>query len=138
MSGYPKTPPLSADCVAFDARGRVLLIKRGRPPFEGHWALPGGFIEIGETVEDGCRRELREETGLTADGALTLVGVYSAPGRDPRGATVSVTYTTTLSGGTPRGGDDAAHAEWVADWQSLPIAFDHKQMIADAVVVRTK
>lgn len=133
MSGLPKTPPVSADCVAFDPKDRVLLIKRGRPPFEGQWALPGGFVEPGESVEDACRRELHEETGLTATGALMLVGVYSAPGRDPRGPTITVAYKTRLSGGTPRGGDDAAHAEWIDDWRREPLAFDHAQIISDAL-----
>jgi len=65
----PKTPLLAADCVVFDARGRVLLIRRGNPPFKGKYALPGGFVEIGETVEDACRRELMEETGGRPAGA---------------------------------------------------------------------
>ena len=62
----PKTPLLTADCVVIDARGRVLLVRRGHPPFKGHYALPGGFVEIGETVEEACRRELMEETGVKA------------------------------------------------------------------------
>ena len=60
----PKTPLLAADCVVFDGHGRVLLIRPGHPPFAGEYALPGGFVEIGETVEAACRRELKEETGV--------------------------------------------------------------------------
>ncbi|WP_083567808.1 NUDIX hydrolase [Hyphomicrobium sp. CS1GBMeth3] len=80
----PETPLLTVDCVAFDSRGRVLLIRRNNAPFSGHLALPGGFVDVGETVEEACRRELAEETGIKAR-ALTLVGVYSDPERDPRG-----------------------------------------------------
>jgi 8-oxo-dGTP diphosphatase len=69
---------LAAECVVFDAKGRVLLIRRGHPPFKGKFALPGGFVEVGETVEDACRRELMEETGVKA-GRLELIGVYSDP-----------------------------------------------------------
>src|SRR5690606_39615632 len=87
----PKTPLLSTDCVVFNPRGEVLLIKRKNPPFQGQFALPGGFVDVGETVEDACRRELMEETGVRA-GRLTLVGVYSDPKRDPRGHTASVVF----------------------------------------------
>jgi 8-oxo-dGTP diphosphatase len=60
---FPKTPALTTDCVVIDARHRLLLIRRGHPPFKGRYALPGGFVEVGETVADACRRELMEETG---------------------------------------------------------------------------
>jgi 8-oxo-dGTP diphosphatase len=118
--------------VATDPRGRVLLIRRGHPPFRGRWALPGGFVGLDESVEAACRRELREETGLVAR-KLTLVGVYSLPGRDPRGPTVSVAFKTKLRGKLPTAGTDAAAAEWIADWQRLPLAFDHATIIADAI-----
>ncbi|MEZ5924758.1 MAG: NUDIX hydrolase [Hyphomicrobiaceae bacterium] len=134
MTGPPKTPLLTVDCVAIDAEGRFLLIRRGHPPFKGAWALPGGFVDPGERVEDACRRELREETGLEA-GDLHLVGVYSDPGRDPRGPTVSIAYRTRIPGGTPSSGSDAADARWVADWKSAELAFDHKRIIADAVAL---
>ena len=74
----PKTPLLTVDCVVLNPRGEVLLIQRRNEPFKGHYALPGGFVDIGETVEDACRRELLEETGVKA-GRLRLVGVTQLP-----------------------------------------------------------
>ena len=128
---FPATPALTTDAVVFDAKGRVLLIRRKHPPFQGAYALPGGFVEVGETVEAACRREIREETGIEA-GTLILVGVYSDPDRDPRGHTCSVAFLTRIAGGQPTAGDDAAAAEWVADWHSLTLAFDHAQILRDA------
>ena len=128
----PKTPALTTDCVIFDPEARVLLIRRGHAPYAGSYALPGGFVEIGETVEVACRRETREETGIEV-GPLRLVGVYSDPARDPRGHTVSVAYGTVLSQAVvPKSGSDAAGAEWVEDWRSVTLAFDHAQILADA------
>jgi len=94
-------------------------------------ALPGGFVEIGETVEDACRRELMEETGVRA-GKLQLLGVYSNPGRDPRGHTCSIVFLTRVRRATPRAGDDAAAAEWVESWSKVELAFDHARVLADA------
>ena len=130
MHRKPVTPLLTVDCVAIDAKGRVLLIKRGNPPFQGHYALPGGFVDLGETVEDACRRELLEETGVEAK-KLTLIGVYSELGRDPRGSTVTVAFLARVKG-TAAAGDDAAAVEWVERWRRLDIAFDHKQILKDA------
>ena len=127
----PRTPALTTDCAVFDARGRVLLIRRRNPPFEGRYALPGGFVDIGETVEDACRRELKEETGLKV-GALRLIGVYSEPERDPRGHTCSIAFLARIDSAEPKAGDDAAAVEWVKDWRSLALAFDHAQILADA------
>ena len=127
----PITPLLTVDCVAFDTRARVLLIRRGRPPFAGQFALPGGFVDVGETVEDACRRELLEETGIKARDLL-LVGVYSDPSRDPRGHTVSTVFATVLSRARPRAGDDAAAAAWIANWRDEHLAFDHDQILRDA------
>jgi 8-oxo-dGTP diphosphatase len=130
--GMPKTPALATDCVIYDQAGRVLLIRRKYEPFKGAYALPGGFVEIGETVETACRREVREEAGIDI-GELRLVGVYSDPKRDPRGHTVSVVYLVRLPGEvTPQAGDDAAAAEWVEDWRKHALAFDHAQILADA------
>jgi 8-oxo-dGTP diphosphatase len=128
----PRTPLLAVDCVALDAKGRVLLIRRGHEPFKGHYALPGGFVAVGETVEDACRRELLEETGVKA-GRLALVGVYSDPRRDPRGHTVSTVFLTRVRGGKAMAGSDAAAAEWVARWQDLELAFDHAKILGDAM-----
>ena len=130
MHRKPVTPLLTVDCVAIDAKGRVLLIRRGNPPFQGHYALPGGFVDVGETVEDACRRELLEETGVEAK-KLTLIGVYSEPGRDPRGATVAVAFLARVKGAA-KAGDDAAAVEWVESWRRLDLAFDHKQILKDA------
>ena len=127
----PKTPGLAADCVVFDANNRVLLIRRKHPPFKGQYALPGGFVDIGETVEDACRRELMEETSVKA-GRLRLVGVYSDPKRDPRSHNVSVVFMTRVARATPAAGDDAAAAEWVKDWRKVDMAFDHAKVVADA------
>lgn len=129
----PKTPALVADCVVVDAKGRVLLIRRGNPPFKGRYALPGGFVDVGEAVEDACRRELREETGVEA-GRLQLIGVYSDPGRDPRGHTCSVAFLARVTGrkAQAKAGDDAAAAEWVEGWSRLDLAFDHATILRDA------
>ena len=127
----PKGPALTVDCVAFDRKGRVLLVRRANPPFAGHYALPGGFVERGETVEAACRREFLEETGLEA-GPLHWVGVYSDPARDPRGATVSLVWLTVIDATPPKAGSDAATAAWISDWQDRQLAFDHNVILSDA------
>ena len=134
--GFPNTPALTVDCVVFDPQGRILLIRRGNEPFKGCYALPGGFVDVGETVEEACRRELREETGL-AVGDLLLVGVYSAPDRDPRGHTVSTVFLAQPTApAAPVAGDDAGDAEWVENWRAERLAFDHAKILDDAVKFR--
>jgi 8-oxo-dGTP diphosphatase len=128
----PKTPLLATDCVMFDGEARVLLIRRRNEPFKGDYALPGGFIDIGETTEAACRREVLEETGIVVDW-FHLVGVYSDPSRDPRGHAVSVVYMTRFGEApTPQAGSDAEAAEWVEDWRTKQLGFDHAVIIADA------
>lgn len=131
----PKTPLLTADCVVFDRADRLLLIKRGNPPFKGKYALPGGFVEIGETVEDAALRELHEETSIEGK-IIALIGVYSDPKRDPRGHTVSTAFLVRPKSTKVEGGDDAASAAFIEDWQDLKLAFDHNRIVADALKLR--
>jgi 8-oxo-dGTP diphosphatase len=128
----PKTPLLTVDCVLIDKTGQVLLIRRQNPPFKGRHALPGGFVDIGETVEDACRREMLEETGVKV-GRLSLIGVYSDPKRDPRGHTCAVAFLARSWRGKAIAGDDAAEVEWVKGWRRTKLAFDHSRIVADAV-----
>jgi 8-oxo-dGTP diphosphatase len=122
---------LAVDAVVFDAHGRLLLIRRKFPPFKGRHALPGGLVEVGETVEAAAARELEEETGLKPK-SLCLIGVYSDPKRDPRRHSVSVAFLMQAGDGVPRAGDDAAAAEFVTDWRTKKLAFDHNKIVADA------
>ena len=134
-------PALTADVLvvasARDGGRAVLLIRRGGEPHRGLLALPGGFVDLGETVEEAAVRELREETGVGVEAAdLRLAGVYSQPGRDPRGWTVSVLQRVDVPARpATRSGDDAAAVEWVsvADALAHPtsFAFDHDRMLRD-------
>ncbi len=129
----PQGPSLTVDCVVFDKDERLLLIRRRNPPFQGEYALPGGFVDIGETVEAAALRELKEETGLSCK-IENLVGVYSDPKRDPRRHTVSVAYRVSVPAGAKSvGGDDAEHAEFVVDWRGASLAFDHRTIVEDAL-----
>ena len=132
-----KHPILAADCVVFDPGGRLLLIRRKYPPFCGKYALPGGHVEYGETTEHAAARELAEETGLVAVNT-SLIGVYSDPHRDPRGHMVSIAYRIAVAHHNPRAGDDAADAEFVANWEDLDLAFDHRNIVDDALRQRSK
>ncbi len=123
-------PFLTVDCVVFHSNA-VVLIRRAHDPFKGWYALPGGFVETGETVEDACRREIREETGLVVKD-LWLVGVYSNPARDPHRHTVSVAFLAQADISSLKAGDDASSAELVEEWQHAQIAFDHKEILSDA------
>ena len=131
-----KGPALTVDVVALTGAPparRVLLVQRGGDPFAGTWALPGGFVEGGERVIGAAARELVEETGIEA-GPLELFGIYDTPGRDPRGPTVSVVYLLRVDGEpAARGGDDASDARWFGVDALPPLAFDHSQVIADAL-----
>ncbi len=132
-----RQPKLTVDAVVFDKAGRLLLIKRKSPPFKGCFALPGGFVEVGETVEEAAGRELREETGIIAK-VQRLVGIYSQPNRDPRGHVIAIAFLMKARAAKPAAGDDAVAAEFVADWRSKDLAFDHAQIVADALAILRK
>ena len=135
---YPR-PGLSADCVIFGladgAPLQVLMIERARDPFQGSWAMPGGFVEEGETPLEAAQRELEEETGLT-NLPLNQFHTFGKPGRDPRGWIVTVAHWTVvrMDQVQPTAGDDAAKAKWFSLDDLPPLAFDHDEMLERAVV----
>ena len=108
---------------------KIVFVKRKYPPFQNHWALPGGHIEYGESAEEAVVREVEEETGLTTE-ILKLVGVYSDPNRDPRGHKISICYSLLPSTYEIRAGSDAEDVKW---FHAPPddLAFDHSQMLYD-------
>ncbi|NED07589.1 NUDIX hydrolase [Streptomyces sp. SID6648] len=134
MSTTDETIRYTADVVLFADR-HVLLIERGWNPFKSRWALPGGHVDKGERSLDASARELEEETGITVPTAdLRQVGAFDAVGRDPRGRYVSGAYTATLPALVePTAGDDATAARWwpLADLPDL--AFDHAEIVTEAV-----
>ena len=114
----------------------ILLIKRGRPPFEGCWALPGGFVEPDEPLETAARRELEEETAIRPL-HLEQMHTFGEPGRDPRGWTISVVYVALLHCDElralhPQAGSDAGEVAWFDLNRLPPLAFDHADILAVA------
>jgi 8-oxo-dGTP diphosphatase len=133
---YPRAA-LTVDCVVFgfdDAALKVLLIKRGIPPFKGRWALPGGFVRVEETVDEAARRELSEETGLK-NVFLEQLYTFGTVHRDPRERVVSVAYFSlvALAGHPATGATDATEAAWFPVAEVPPLAFDHSDILATAV-----
>jgi len=120
--------PLIAVDVIIEIGGRIVLIERKNTPLG--WAIPGGFIDVGEPVEAAAIREMREETTLAVE-LTDLLGVYSRPDRDPRGHTISLVYVGRAQG-SPRGDDDAKDARLFSlDALPAPLAFDHAEILAD-------
>ncbi|HLJ42847.1 MAG TPA: NUDIX hydrolase [Candidatus Binataceae bacterium] len=123
----PICPPIAADVIA-EIGSHIVLIERRNFPFG--WALPGGFVDVGERVEDAAVRELREETTLEVE-LRALLGVYSRPDRDPRGHTVTLVYVGRAHG-EPRAADDAKGIGLFAPAEPpAPLAFDHAEILAD-------
>jgi len=131
-------PELTVDVVIFtlqEERLKVLLVRRARPPFQGHWALPGGFVEMNEPLENAAARELEEETGVQ-DAYLEQLYTYGDPGRDPRGRVVSVAYFALLPKNAlarQEAGSDAAQLGWFSVNATPELAFDHSQILAYAL-----
>lgn len=134
----PKTPLLTADAVIVYKEDKIVLIRRKNPPFQGELALPGGFVDIGETVEQACIREAKEETNIDVK-IRKLIGVYSDPSRDPRGHTVTTAFLCepTSSIQQPKAQDDAAALEIIPISSVLEntIAFDHDKIIKDSGIL---
>ena len=131
---YPR-PAVTADCIVItrEAEPKVLLIQRGGEPFKGAWAFPGGFMDMDETTEQCAIRELEEETGLRVSD-IKQIGAYSKVDRDPRGRTITVAYLTIIDEPiSVTGQDDAAKAEWWPVDALPPLAFDHDEIMADAM-----
>lgn len=127
MREHPRNPYPTVD-VIIEIDERIVLVRRRNPP--AGWALPGGFIDYGESAEQAARREAREETGLDVE-LLEQFHTYSDPDRDPRHHTLSVVFLARAQG-RPRGGDDAAAARLFPPEQlPTPLAFDHARIIAD-------
>ncbi len=129
---YPRAA-LSVDCVVFgreSGRMHVLLIQRRAPPHAGQWALPGGFLELDETLEQAARRELREETGIALE-QVEQLRAFDAIDRDPRERVISVAHVATIDIAEHplQAGDDASAARWF-DLEQLPeLAFDHGEIL---------
>ncbi len=130
----PITPKLTVDAV-IPMEGGVVLIRRKNPPYQGMWALPGGFVDVGETTEAACIREVEEETGLIVE-IVKLLGVYSKPSRDPRGHSVSAVYIVKPVGGELTAADDAVDAGVFPDPSSVELGFDHGQILIDAGLIK--
>ena len=135
-------PMVAADAAVFgifEGKVKLLLVERGNEPFKGQWALPGGFVNIDEELEDAVARELAEETGLTGVG-LKQIYTFGKCGRDPRGRVITVTYMGIVPEGNSKvkAGDDAAKAQWF-DIEQLPkdLAFDHND-VTKYVIKRLK
>lgn len=133
---YPR-PALTVDAVVFgldDENLKILLIRRGLEPFKDRWALPGGFVQVGESPDAAAARELDEETALTPR-VLTQIGAYGDPGRDPREHVVTVAYFALVRLGAQAvaAATDAAQAAWFALDELPALAFDHAKIVDDAL-----
>jgi 8-oxo-dGTP diphosphatase len=133
---YPR-PAVTADIIILkkiDKKQFVLLIERKNPPFAGMWALPGGFLEMSETLEEAALRELQEETGIIGV-ELKQFHTFSKVNRDPRHRTITTVFIGYADKKTamPKAGDDASEAEWFALDKLPPLAFDHG-MVMDMII----
>ena len=127
---YPH-PAVTTDCVIFGFDGsdlKVLLIERGIEPFKGKWALPGGFLKMDETAQEGALRELEEETGMN-NAYIRQFHTFTEPGRDPRERVITIAHYALVRLQEAKGGDDAAQARWFTMDEIPPLAFDHDRIL---------
>ncbi len=134
---YPDAPLVGVAAAVFHADGRVLLVKRGRPPGMGNWGLPGGLLDLGESLEDGARREVLEECGLEIQ-IGGLAGIFQPIDRDDTGRIryhyIVIDYWASHLSGQPIAQDDAADVAWVelSDMARLPMNPETRRVIRDA------
>ena len=133
MTKYKK-PSLTVDIIIINENNDFILIKRKNEPFKNHWAIPGGFVDYGETVENAAIREAKEETSIDVK-IKKLLGVYSNPNRDPRGHTVSIVYIANGDFNELSPSSDAKDGKIYSfeDISSLNLAFDHEKILKDAL-----
>ncbi|HOI71903.1 MAG TPA: NUDIX hydrolase [Methanobacterium sp.] len=131
-----KHPFLTVDAIISCSNQSVVLVKRRNDPYKGSWALPGGFVEYGETVETAVLREVKEETGLDID-LKGISGIYSKPDRDPRGHTVTICFKAQKIGGELKADSDAGDVACIKIEEAITweLAFDHKQILEDAFII---
>ena len=129
-----KIPPLTTDIFIFDEDFNFILIKRKNNPYKDCWALPGGFVEYGESVETAAIREAKEETSIDVE-LKDLVNVYSKPGRDPRGHTITIVYTANGNMDNKKADDDACDIGIFSaeKLDEIKLAFDHDKIIKDCL-----
>ena len=137
----PNTPLITVDAVILlNNKKDLILIRRKNPPFQGELALPGGFVDIGETVENACIREAKEETNINIK-IIKLIGVFSDPKRDPRGHNITIAFLCEplTDEEKPKAKDDAAALEIIplSRIQSLKLAFDHKEIIENSGILNS-
>ncbi len=133
MGNY-KLPSLTTDIFIFDDKTNFILIKRKNEPFKNYWALPGGFVEYGESVETSAIREAKEETSIDVE-LVDLVNVYSKPDRDPRGHTITIAYTARGNMNNKKADSDACEIGIFSpkDLDTIELAFDHDKIINDCL-----
>ena len=130
-------PAVTVDCVVITKNREVLLVKRKYEPEKDCWAFPGGFMNIDETAETACLRELAEETGLHLDEAdIYQIGAYTAVERDPRERVITIAYLAEVPHSFDvKGADDAAQAQWFPLDEHPQLAFDHAEILSDALLI---